>query len=258
MLKVSLPLWWTADAVALLAHGLLLTVLFTLVTTVTSLVVGLIIGSWRLSTNTVLRHIAGIFVEVHRNVPALVLVIFWAFAVPNLFPPDVRKTLFFANPVITRLTAATGLPLIYYVVATIVALTLNTSAYIAEIFRAGVGTIAQEHVDAARTLGASRSGVYWSLLLPQGVRASFPALSARLVHNMKNTSLAALVAVPELFRSTETAMSLSFQAMPFLLLTTGLYLATAVGLSWMLSLVERRLNHRSASTWTTAAATNNA
>jgi polar amino acid transport system permease protein len=236
--------WLAAEANALVLRGLWLTVILTAITTATSMLLGLVIGSWRLSPTRGLRLLATLFVEVHRNVPALVLVIFWDFAVPNLFPPSLRQAIFFDNPLAARLSGWIGLPLVYYAFAAALALTLNTSAYVAELFRAGVGAIAQEIVDAARILGATRAVVYWTILLPQGVRVAFPAISARLVHNMKNTSLAAFVAVPELFHSTEAAIALTFQATHYLLLSAALYLLLGFGLTRALWAVERLLAPR--------------
>ena len=236
--------WLSPDTVHLLIRGLWITVLLTAITSITSMILGIATGICRLSSRRVWRVVGTVHVELHRNVPALVLIIFWAFAIPNLFPPDWRQEIFFTSPFFSWLTDITGLPLSYYALAVIVALTLNTSAYIAELFRAGVGTIAQEHVDAARVLGASTYAVFWTILLPQGVRAAFPAMATRLIHNMKNTSLAALVAVPELFLSTQVAISQTFQATQFLLLTAVLYLLLAAGYSALLRWAEHRLAPR--------------
>lgn len=192
---------------------------------------GVGVGSMRLTGRRWVRRLGALHVEIHRNVPALVLIIFWAFAVPNLVPNATRQRFFFANPVIQYLEGLTGLPLIYYGLAVALALTLNTSAYIAEIFRAAVGTVSQEHVESALTLGASRKQVYWRILLPQGMRAAMPAITTRLIHNLKNTSLASFVSVPEFFQSTQLAITRSFRAMEYLLLAAVVYLI----LSWLFS-----------------------
>jgi len=135
----------------------------------------------------------------------------------------------------------------YYALAVTIAFTLNTSAYLAELFRAGVGTISQGVVEAARSLGASRTAVFWQILLTQGVRAAFPAISTRLIHNMKNTALAAFVAVPELFQVTQTAVTRSFRAVEFLLLAAIIYWLLSFTFAAFLQQVDRRLNHGYAS-----------
>jgi ABC-type amino acid transport system permease subunit len=161
--------------------------------------------------------------------------------VPNLFAVEYRQLLFFENMVSNWAEGLSGLSLPYYALAVIIALTLNTSAYLAELFRAGVGTIAQQIVDAARSLGATEGIVYRQILLPQGVRAAYPAIATRLIHNMKNTALASIVAVPEFFHATQTAITRTFFALQFLLLAALMYLLLSASFSALLRLIERRL-----------------
>ena len=233
--------WLTHDALILLWRGVQLTLLLTLITSLLALLLGIAAGTMRLARRWWLRLPAAIYIEIHRNVPALVLIIFWAFAVPNLLPPAERQTFFFDNAAVDGITRLLDIPLAYYALAATLALTLNTSAYIAELFRAGVGTIPAEYAQAARTLGATRAEVLRGILLPQGVRAAFPAISTRLIHNMKNTALAAFVAVPELFHSTQTAVSKSFRAVEFLIVAALLYLILSAAMAALLRAVERRL-----------------
>ncbi|MCI0394550.1 MAG: ABC transporter permease subunit [Chloroflexi bacterium] len=236
--------WLAAETAALLWRGLLLTVGLTAVTSLLALAAGVAAGTARLSRRRWLRWLAAAYVEVHRNVPALVLIVFWAFALPNVFPAGVRRTLFFDNGIVYGLQQITGFSVPYYVLAAGLALTLNTSAYLAELFRAGVGTIAQEHLDAARSLGASQGAVFWQIVLPQGLRAVFPAVATRLIHNMKNTALAAFVSTPEFFHSAQTAITRSFRAVELLLLAAGVYLALSFLFSSLLGWLEGRLDRR--------------
>lgn len=234
--------WLDGDALELLAHGLLLTVILTAVTSVLSLFIGVGIGTMRLFNKPFYARLAAIYVDIFRNIPALVLIIFFAFALPNIVPIDLRQRLFFENMLVEWGQLLTGLSLPYYFLAAAVALTLNTSAYLAELFRAGVGAIPQDVRDAARTLGASQSIVYRDILLPQGFRAAFPAITNRLIHNMKNTALAAFVAVPEYFHATQAAITRTFEATGFLLLAAVVYLALSAIFAAFLDRIERRLN----------------
>lgn len=234
--------WIDPETLRLLGRGLALTVTLTAITSLASLGVGIVFGVMRLADNAFLRRISGLYITVNRNIPALVQIIFWAYAFPNLFPLELRNRLFFNNAYVDWIGDSTGLLVPYYTVAAIFGLTLNTSSYLAEIFRAGVGTIAQEQVDAARTLGASRWVVLFQMLIPQGLRASFPAISTRLIHNMKNTALAALVSTPEFFHNTLTAISRSFRAVEFLLLAAVIYLVLSFSMSALLRWSERLLD----------------
>lgn len=223
----------------MLAQGALFTVVLTAVTSLFSFVMGVGVGWLRLSERRIARMAAGVFVDTFRNIPALVLIIFFAFAVPNMFPPEVRQRLFFNNMLAEWGQGFTGLSLPYYGLAAALALTLNTSAYLAELFRAGVGTIPQEMVDAARTMGGTKTAVFAQILLPEGVRAAFPAITTRLIHNMKNTALASFVAVPELFHATQASITRSFRATEFLLVAALLYLLLSFVFSTFLRRIER-------------------
>ncbi|MDE0200444.1 MAG: amino acid ABC transporter permease [Caldilineaceae bacterium] len=234
------PNWLTPDLLNLLLQGLLLTVVLTAVTAALALVLGVAAGTMRISGNRLAGALAVLHVETHRNLPALVLMIIWAFALPNLFPTELRRPIFFDNAFLNWLSSWSGLSLPYYTLAAGVALVLNTSAYLAELFRAGVGAIPQQHVDAARTLGASRLKLFWTVLLPQGLRTAFPAISTRLIHHLKNTALAAFVATPEFFHSAQTAITRTFLALEFLMLAAIVYLLLAFAFSGLLRWVEKQ------------------
>ena len=235
-----IPNWLTPDLLNLLLQGLLLTVVLTAVTAALALILGVAAGTMRISGNRFAGALAVLHVETHRNLPALVLMIIWAFALPNLFPAELRRSIFFDNAFLNWLSSWSGLSLPYYTLAAGVALILNTSAYLAELFRAGVGAIPQQHVDAARTLGASRLKLFWTVLLPQGLRTSFPAISTRLIHHLKNTALAAFVATPEFFHSAQTAITRTFLALEFLMLAAVVYLLLAFAFSALLRWVEKQ------------------
>lgn len=236
--------WLSIETIQLLLKGLALTVVLTVATSLLASGIGVPMGLLRLSERRALRWLATAHVDVNRNVPALVLVIFWAFALPNLFPAEMRRAIFFDNWLMAHLQVWSGLSIPYYTLAAALALSLNTSAYLAELFRAGVGTIAKEHLDAARSLGAPQHVLIMQILVPQGLRAAFPAISTRLIHNLKNTALAAFVSTPEFFHSAQTAITRSFRALEFLLLASIVYLTLSLLLASLLRRLERKLERR--------------
>jgi len=226
--------WLTPEIIRLLAGGLAVTVGLALLTSAAALALGVLVGWLRLSSTAFARGIGLVYVEIFRNVPALVGVIFWAYALPNVFNPALRRALFFDNEFVNGLGQLTHLAIPYYALAAALGLTLNTSAYIAELFRAGVGTLPREHWETARTLGASAGRAFWHVLLPHGLRAASPALVTRLVHNLKNTALASFVAVPELFKALQTSISRTFEAVALLLLVSVLYWLLSWSFAWLL------------------------
>jgi polar amino acid transport system permease protein len=234
--------WLSPESGALLLRGLALTIGLTGVTSLLALALGIGIGLLKILNRPIIPKIASAYIEIHRNIPALVLIIFWTFAFPNIFPLELRSKVFYNNPVINATSTFTGLSVPYYVLAAGFGLTLNTSAYLAELFRAGVGTIPSDLLEAARTLGAPKAALLRRIIIPQGIRGAFPAIATRLIHNMKNTALAAFVATPEFFHSIQTAITHSFRAVELLLLAAVVYLLLAFGFSAILRWVENRLN----------------
>jgi His/Glu/Gln/Arg/opine family amino acid ABC transporter permease subunit len=236
--------WLTPEIFQSLFQGLIFTILLTAVTSIISVILGIGIGALRLSARPGFNRMAGIYVDVFRNIPALVLIIFIAFAVPNLFTAGLRQRLFFNNLIVDWGKGLSGFSLPFYALAAAVGLTLNTSAYLAELFRAGVGTLPQEYVDAARSFGATKVTVFWQILLPHGFQAAFPAIATRLIHNMKNTALASFVAVPDFFQATQAVISRTFRATEFLLFAAIVYLLLSVLFAALLRAIERLLQQQ--------------
>ncbi len=234
--------WLSAETIDALVDGVAVTVVLAVVTGALAFVVGVAVGTARLTGSRTAKRLAGVYVEVFRNVPALIQIIFWAFAVPSLFPADLRRTLFFDNPVWDVMADTTGIPLPYYAVGAGIGLVMNTGAHLAELFRAGAGTIPSERVGVARTLGAGRWTVFRTILLPGGLRAAWPAITTRLVHNMKNTALVSFVAVPDLFSAMQGAINETFRASELLTLTAVVYIGLTAGFSALLGLVDVRLH----------------
>lgn len=229
--------WLTPEAQTLIIDGVKMTVGLTLITSILALLIGAVVCRVRLSRSRLLRSIAIIYIELCRNIPALVWVIFFAFALPNAFPIETRREIFFRNDVMMQLREWTGVAIPYYLLGAGFGLTINTSAYLAELLRAGIGTLSDEHLAAARSLGAGSTYLFLRALFPHGVRTSSPSIITRLVHNLKNTALASFVAVPELFKAIQTAISRSFYAVEYLLLAAVIYLA----LAWIYALILRLL-----------------
>ncbi len=154
--------------------GLLLTLEIGLLSIVLSTVLGAVVGAMRHSSLRILYVPAAVYIEILRNVPLLILV-FWAYFVPPYFGIQTSKFL-----------------------SVLVALTLFTSAYIAEIVRGGIRAIPPGTTDAARALGLSWMQSQLRIVLPIAFYNMIPALSGRYVVAIKNTSLAFLIGLSDL------------------------------------------------------------
>jgi polar amino acid transport system permease protein len=154
--------------------GLLLTLLLGGAAIVFSTVLGAIVGTMRSASWRTIRIISAVYVQAFRNVPLLILV-FWAYFFPSVFGLQLSK---FAS--------------------VLVALTLFTSAYIAEIVSGGIRSVGRGHIEAGRALGLSPFEVRLWIVLPQAFFNMLPALAGRYVVAIKNTSLAFLIGLADL------------------------------------------------------------
>ncbi|AKJ13970.1 ABC transporter permease [Streptomyces incarnatus] len=151
------------------------TVLYTVSGFVLGLVLGLVIALMRLSSVGPYRWLAGIYIEVFRGLPALLIFVFIAVAVPLAFPGT-------EIPGGTYGKGALGLGLI-------------GAAYMAETFRAGIQAVPRGQMEAARSLGFSPARAMISIIIPQAFRIILPPLTNELIMLFKDSSLVLLLGV---------------------------------------------------------------
>lgn len=222
--------WLTEDAQNRLEDGAKLTAIFALITAIAAMLLGILVNRLRLSPWLLWRGLARLYIETFRNIPALILILLFAYGLPNVFELEMRRELFFRSEAMLYLRENSTeilnrrLLIPYYAIGAMVGITLNTSAYIAEILRAGAATIPQRQLESAHLLGTSTDGTYWRFVLPHSLRTTSPELITRLVHNLKNTTLASFVAVPEFYNAIFTIITLTFQAVDLILFAIICYL----------------------------------
>jgi len=160
--------------------GFLTTVELSVVCIVLSVVIG-VVGAWiQGSRLRVARTIVYWYIQAFRNTPPLVQLYFFFFGLGSL------------------LKAAGGAPLVTNVTWAIVSLSFFAGAFNVEIFRAGVEAVPRTTLEAAESLGFSRTQAYVRIVLPLAFRISLPALNNNLVNLVKTTTLAYAIAVPEM------------------------------------------------------------
>lgn len=235
---------WEERFLRLFAQGLLGTLLLTAVSSLLSLTLGSAVAYLRGCNSRLGRGLALVYIEVFRGVPALMQIMFWGFAFPLLFPLELRIQFLYRNPLLAWVSSWSGLPINFEFMAATLGLSLNTSAYIAEILRAGVNAIPPGEIQAARASGLGTLQIYRYLLFPQALRRMFSPLSTRLLHNMKNTALASVISTEELFRQARVAISYTFRGPEFLVEVTVIYLLLSWSVVLMIRLTERTLKRR--------------
>lgn len=211
-------------------NGLKFTAILTIVTTVTSLVLGVAVGIMRCSENAVFRRIAGIYVEIFRNIPGMFWLFFFYFAFPQLLPGPWSQALNSYRH--------------YALIAAILGLTFDNSSYVAEIVRSGIQGIPSGQTEAAKSIGLNDWQRWRYVILPQAVRIVVPPLGTRMIHNLKNTSLAMVIGVPELSWTTRQVESITFRGFEMTTLVTAVYvtlcLTMATGVNWLETRLTRK------------------
>jgi len=149
---------------------------------------GIVLTLLRLARSPVLSWSARAYIEIFRTAPAIVL-IYW---------------FFFAFPTLTGITFGT-------LVAATIALGLQAAAFFAEVFRAGIESIARGQWEAAGALGMGYGSVMRDIILPQALRRILPIFFTRTTELFKATSLAATIAYAEIVQQASLAVSQSFR-----------------------------------------------
>lgn len=215
--------------------GLVKTLQLTVIAMLVGVVLGTILAVMRLSENPVLRSVAGGYVWLFRGTPILVQLLFWFFlgtVVPQLsvgLPfggPDLIS--WPTNTVITQFTAA------------ILGLGLNEAAYMAEIVRAGIGSVDSGQREAAEALGMSPWITYRRVILPQAARLIVPPTANQTISMLKLTSLVLVIGLPELTTTAQLIYGRNFQQIPLLIVASLWYLF----LTTILTVVQNRLENR--------------
>jgi glutamate transport system permease protein len=161
------------DNADLFREGFLNTVKLFLIAGVGSLVLGMLLGAMRVSPVPALRAFGATYVNLIRNTPLTLVFAFLVFAVPKL---DVN---------------------IDYFPSACIALTVYTAAFICEVVRSGVNTVAAGQAEAARALGMTFGQVLTLIVLPQALRAMVPPMVSVFIAMLKNTTIAAGFSVLE-------------------------------------------------------------
>lgn len=199
----------------LLLRGLWTTVLLGLASIVLGLAGGLGLALTRLYAGPPFRLAAIGYIDVFRAIPLLVLLIVVYYALP------------FVGIRLPPFAAATA------------ALSLVSSAYTAEIFRAGIEAVPRGQSEAARALGLRPWFVMAKVVLPQAVRIVAPPLTSNSINVLKDTALASVVAMPDLLKQATQAQALSANPTP-LIAAAGIYLIMLLPLVRLVDMMQKR------------------
>ena len=203
----------------LLSIGLLNTIKLAVICLVFGLILGLFLGAARYSKKRAFNWPATVFVEVFRNTPALVQIMWFFFALPILLPFDIDS-----------FTAA------------FLGLMMNTVAFAAEIFRGGIQSISPGQWEAGKAIGMTYAQQMRRVILPQAIKRMIPAFTNRGVELTKMTSLASVIAYAELIHQAKTISTMNFNPIETYTIVAILYFILIFPITLLVRRFEKKAN----------------
>lgn len=208
-----------------LLKGAVLTVEITALSVFFGTLIGLFIGLGKLSELRIFRIPCSIYVDVIRGTPLFVQILIFYFGLPYLIA-TITKENFVIDPI----------------VASVVVCSINSGAYVAEIFRAGIQSIDRGQMEAARSLGMTKSLAMRHVILPQAFKRVIPPLGNEFIALLKDTSILATIGVEELTRRGQLYVAVTYASFPTYIGVALVYLVLTLSISRLVAYLERRLS----------------
>lgn len=207
-------------------QGLLNTLALTVIAMLIGVALGVIVALLRQSPNPVLSKLAGVYIWFFRGTPLFVQLLFWGY-IAALYP-SVSLGIPFTD--IEFFTTATNTLMTPWLAA-VLGLSLNESAYMAEIVRGGINSIDQGQREAGQALGMSRAQIMKRVMLPQAMRVILPPTGNNVISMLKTTSVVSVLAFPELLYSAQLIYAVNYLTIPLLIVASIWYLIVTTILS---------------------------
>lgn len=210
------------DNIDVILQATLITISLALLAELLGIVLGLVLALMKISKSRLLSFPAQLYIDLFRGTPLLVQLIIIYFTTPLI---GIRfESLFFAG---------------------LVTLTLNSAAYVAEIFRSGIQSIDKGQMEAGRASGLTYGQTMRHIIVPQAFRRTIPPLTNEFVMLIKDTSIISVIGLEELLRAARVIQSAEFNGTP-LIAAALIYLAICLPLIYATNTLERRLNRKTA------------
>lgn len=247
VILAGLGLWlfyevWASEvysqAMATLSKGIVITVAVAVIAYLGACLIGLALALMGLSRHLILRQIARLYIEVMRGVPIIVLLLYVAFA---LAPALIVAVNWVAEPLGLGVWKTRDFPLI---ARAVIALMLAYSAFLAEIFRAGLQAVDKGQIEAAQALGLNGWQRFRHVVFPQAFRLILPPLGNDFVAMVKDSSLVSVLGVADVTQLAKVTAAGNFRYFETYNIAALIYLTLTIGLSVALRRFEARMRSR--------------
>ncbi len=234
------------DAFTAMRVGISTTITITLIAYAISLVIGLIVGLGRVSSNVIAKNLSTFYIELVRGIPMLVLIFFIALVV---IPSVINGIGTFGEWLASIGLAGVGDALVNVNVRMIsmsfravVALSITYGAFSAEIYRAGIQSVPAGQMEAARSQGMSYGQAMRHVILPQAIRNVLPAIGNDFIAMLKDSSLVSVLAVRDVTHLAKLFAGGSFKFTEAYTTLAVLYLSMTILLSLLVKYIERKIS----------------
>jgi len=234
------------DTFLYLTQGIYTTLRITLFSYLIATAIGLIAGLARVSKNVFLYNISTFYVEAVRGVPLVVLLLYIAFAIFPVFVEMVKGLgswglTFAPNSGLLLGLSEFTIRVIPMEGRAVIALAFGYGAYEAEVFRAGIQSIGKGQMEAARSVGMTYFQAMRFIILPQAIRRVLPPLGNDFIACLKDSSLATVLAVPELTQMGRLRRASTFRVLETFNMVAFLYLSMTLLLSGVVRWLEEKM-----------------
>ena len=205
-----------------LGSGMMTTIQIFLLTLIFSLPLGLLVAFGRMSKNVVIRTITKIYISIMRGTPLMLQLLVVYFGPYYIFGVNISSS--------------------YRAYAVVIAFAINYAAYFAEIYRGGIESISAGQYEAAKILGYSKAQTFFRIILPQVIKRILPSVTNEVITLVKDTSLAFVVAVSEMFTIAKQIASAQTTMMPFVIAAV-FYFVFNLLVAIVMDKIEKKLNY---------------
>ncbi|HEX9027266.1 MAG TPA: amino acid ABC transporter permease [Clostridium sp.] len=208
------------DSLPSLLSGLGVTIEIAVISLILAVILGIILGVFSISTSKILKTISTVYIYIVRGTPLMIQALFLFFGVGQAL--NIRF-----DPM----------------AAAIITLTVNASAYMAEIFRGGIQAVDNGQMEAARSLGLSYSKTMRKVILPQAVKIMIPSILNQFIVTLKDTSILSVISIRELTATGQIIIARNYKALEMYAIVACMYLILITLLTLVSSYIERKISY---------------
>ena len=202
---------------AYFAKGIGYTLFITIVSIAIGILIGVLLAFGRLAKNKLVRALAVMYIEFVRGTPLMIQIMFVYFGI-GLW---------------------VNIPAL---LAGVIAVSLNSAAYVAEIIRSGINAIDAGQTEASRSLGLSQRDTMRYIVLPQALKNIWPALGNEFISLIKESSIVSIIGVTDLIYQLKVVQSATYKGVAPIFVAMVIYFIMTFSLSKLLNYVERKIN----------------